>query len=198
MDVEISEGARGTTDLVPGPPVTFGQDLVQVPDEITADTPEKSRLRKQVSDLVDALQCEENKVHQEIHEVKVDAGEKVKALLKDQQANFKRVATEYEQHARDICEKEVAETRADIHGQAISAINERERRLAEEHVRLTQLKEDLAKAHSAVGTEASQKTQIIAEDENAITKAAVGDYQPGGADHARAELPDKSALLRAF
>ena len=63
MDVEISEGARGTTDLVPGPPVMFGQDLVQVPDEITANTPEKSRLRKQVSDLVDALQCEENKVH---------------------------------------------------------------------------------------------------------------------------------------
>ena len=82
MDVEISEGARGSTDLVPGPPVMFGQDLVQVPNEITADTPEKSRLRKQVSDLVDALQYEENKVHQEIHEVKVDAGEKVKAFLK--------------------------------------------------------------------------------------------------------------------
>ena len=64
-----------------------------------------------------------------------------------------------------MCEKEVAETLADIHGQAISAINERERRLAEEHVKLTQLKEDLAKAHSAVGTEASQKVQIIAEAE---------------------------------
>ena len=96
MDLEISQGARGTTDLVPGPPVMFGQDLVQVPDEIVAETPEKSRLRKQVSDLVDALQYEENKVHQEIHTVEVDAGEKVKALLKDQQANFKRVATEYE------------------------------------------------------------------------------------------------------
>ena len=130
MDVEINEGARGSTDLVPGPPVMFGQDLVQVRDEITADTPEKSQLRKQVSDLVDALQYEENKVHQEIHEVKVDAGEKVKAVLKDQLANFKLVAIDYEQHARAICEKDVAETRADIHGQAISAINERERRLA--------------------------------------------------------------------
>ena len=135
-----------------------------------AETPEKSRLRQQVSDLVDALQYEENKVHQAIHEVKMDAGQKVRALLQDRQDNSKRVATEYEQHARDICEKEVAETRADIHGQAISAINERERRLAEEKVRLTQLKEDLAKAHSAVGTEASQKTQIIAEAENAIQR----------------------------
>ena len=69
-----------------------------------------------------------------------------------------------------MCEQEVASTRADIHGQAISAINERERRLAEEHVKLTQLKEDLAKAHSAVGTEASQKAQIIAEAENAIQR----------------------------
>ena len=72
-----------------------------------------------------------------------------------------------------MCEQEVANARADVHGQATSAINERERRLAEEHVRLTQLKEYLAKAHSAVGTEASQKTQIIAEAENAIQKAAV-------------------------
>ena len=90
MDVEISDGARGSTDLVPGPPIVLGSDLdlVQVKHEITADIPEKSRFRQLVSDLVDALQYEENKVHQEIHEVKVDAGEKVKAILKDQQANF--------------------------------------------------------------------------------------------------------------
>lgn len=95
MDVEISDGARGSTDLVPGPPVVFGPntEFDQVKHDRTADTPEKSRLRQHVSDLVDALQYEENKVHQEIHEVKVDAGEKVKAILKDQQANFKRVAT---------------------------------------------------------------------------------------------------------
>ena len=56
-----------------------------------------------------------------------------------------------------MCAKEVAEARADVHGQAISAINDRERRIAEEHNRLNQLKDDLAKAHSAVGTEANQK-----------------------------------------
>ena len=64
--------------------------------------------------------------------------------------------------------KEVAEASADVHGQAISAINDRERRIQEEHNRLNQLKDDLAKAQSAVGTEANQKAQIIAEAEEAI------------------------------
>ena len=61
----------------------------------------------------------------------------------------------------------LAEARTDVHGQAISAINDRERRIQEEHNRLNQLKDDLAKAQSAVGTEAHQKAQIIAEAEEA-------------------------------
>ena len=69
-----------------------------------------------------------------------------------------------------MCAKEVAEARADVHGQAISAINDRERRIAEEHNRPNQLKDDLAKAHSAVGTEANQKARIIAEAEEAIQR----------------------------
>ncbi len=174
MDVEISQSARGSNDLALGPPapVVYGQDLVQAPayEIAVAETPDKSRLKKQVSDLVEALNYEENMVHAKIHEVKLDAGTKVRQILKDQQDNFKRVATEYEQYSRDMCEKEVAEARADVHGQAISAINDRERKLAEEHVRLGQLKDDLAKAHSAVGTEASQKAQIIAEAEDAIQR----------------------------
>ena len=109
-------------------------------------------------------------VHHKVHEVKVDAGTKVRQILKDQQENFQRVATEYEQYSRDMCAKEVAEARADVHGQAISAINDRERRIAEEHNRLNQLKDDLAKAHSAVGTEANQKARIIAEAEEAIQR----------------------------
>ena len=58
--------------LNPLVPVAYGQDLVPVqPNEIAvAETPEKTKLRKQVSDLVDALQYEENMVHHEIHEVK--------------------------------------------------------------------------------------------------------------------------------
>ena len=73
-------------------------------------------LKKQVSDLVEALHYEEHMVHHKVHEVKVDAGTKVRALLKDQQDSFKRVATEFEEYSRDICAKEVAEARADVHG----------------------------------------------------------------------------------
>ena len=56
MDVEISNAARGSADLMPAPPVTYGQDLVQVSKEIVAEISEKSRLRQPVSDLVEALQ----------------------------------------------------------------------------------------------------------------------------------------------
>ena len=38
MDVEISQVARGSTDLVPGPPATYGQDLAQVPPNEIAVT----------------------------------------------------------------------------------------------------------------------------------------------------------------
>ena len=88
MDVEISQVARGNAGLLlePPVPVIYGQDLVQISNEIAvAETPEKSKLRKQVSDLVDALQYEENEVHKEIHEVKQDAGQKVRQLLQDKQ-----------------------------------------------------------------------------------------------------------------
>ena len=93
MDVEISQSARGSTDLAlePPVPVTLGQDLVQVPahEIAVAETPDKRRLKKQVSDLVEALNYEENMVHVKIHEVKLDAGTKVKQILKDQQITSK-------------------------------------------------------------------------------------------------------------
>ena len=57
MDVEVGEGARGSSDLVPTPAPRL--DMAQVNPEKAADTPEKAHLRRQVSDLVDALQNEE-------------------------------------------------------------------------------------------------------------------------------------------
>ena len=137
MDMEIVTADQNrnyggsSTDLVAGQPVPIvqGQELAQRPayEIAVAETPEKRVLKKQVSDLVEALHYEEHMVHHKVHEVKVDAGTKVRALLKDQQDSFKRVATEYEEYSRDICAKEVAEARADVHGQAIAAINDRER-----------------------------------------------------------------------
>ena len=63
MDVETSQVARGNAVLSVEPPVpvTYGQDLVQLNlNEIAvAETPEKTKLKKQVSDLVEALNYEE-------------------------------------------------------------------------------------------------------------------------------------------
>ena len=89
MDVEIITAARGSNDLVvelPGP-VFSGQELAHRPayEIAVAETPEKRVLKKQVSDLVEALNYEENMVHTKIHEVKLDAGTKVRQVLKDQQ-----------------------------------------------------------------------------------------------------------------
>ena len=84
MDVEISPAARGSADLIvelPAP-VFSGQELAQRPahEIAVAETPDKRTLKKQVSDLVEALHYEENMVHDKIHEVKVDAGTKVRQI----------------------------------------------------------------------------------------------------------------------
>ncbi len=62
MHVENSQVARGSVvlQLEPPVPVVYGHDLVQVAHEIAvAETPEKSKLKKQVCDLVEALSFEE-------------------------------------------------------------------------------------------------------------------------------------------
>ena len=56
MDVEVGEGARGSSDLVPTPAPRL--DMAQVNPQRAADTAEKTHLRRQVSDLVDVLQYE--------------------------------------------------------------------------------------------------------------------------------------------
>ena len=62
MDMEIITAARGSDDLVvelPGP-VFSGQELAYRPayEIAVAETPEKRVLKKQVSDLVEALNYE--------------------------------------------------------------------------------------------------------------------------------------------
>ena len=136
-DQDINYGGNSNDQAV-GTPVpndeVKGQELsLRQPNEIAvAETPQEKTLKKQVSELVQALNFEEQVVHQKVHEMQVDAGTKVRQILKDQQDRFHRVATEYEEHARDVTTKEVAEARADVHGQAISAINDRERRIHED------------------------------------------------------------------
>ena len=158
----IEEGARGSFDLAPAPEQAQAQEL--------ADTPVKVQLRREVGQLWDAPQHEETNVHNEIHEIKVDSYSKVKVLLTDQWESFQRTAGEYEQQAKDICQKAVAETRANIHSEAVSAINDREHQLKEERNKLNKLRSDLVQARSHANYEASYKNEVIKEAENAIQK----------------------------
>jgi len=112
MDMEIITADQNRNyggsshDQAVGTPVPTdqveGQELsLRQPNEIAvAETPEEKTLKKQVSELADALNFEEHMVHHKVHEVEVDAGTKVRQILQDQQDNFRRVATEYEEHAR--------------------------------------------------------------------------------------------------
>ena len=59
----------GSSDLPPAPERAQAQEL--------ADTPVKAHLRREVGQLWEALKFEETNVHQEIHEIKVDAYKKV-------------------------------------------------------------------------------------------------------------------------
>ena len=162
-----------SNDQAVGTPVRVeGQELsLRPPSEIAV--PEMTReqvLINQVSALAEALNFEEQVVRHRTHEVQVDAGNKVRHLLKDQNDRFRRVATEYEEHARELTEKEVAEARADVHRQAITAIEDRERRIQEDSNRLVQLTHDLVAAQNAVELEATRKAQIIADAEEAIQR----------------------------
>ena len=67
-----SDQAVGT----PVPDDVKGQELsLRQPNEIAvAETPEEKRLKKQVSELVEALNFEEHVVHHKVHEMQVDAG----------------------------------------------------------------------------------------------------------------------------
>ena len=130
-DQSAKYGGKGNDQVVGTPEPTEGQDLsLRPPSEIAV--PEATREREllnQVSALAEALNFEEQVVHHRTHEVQVDAGNKVRRLLKDQNDKFHRVAAEYEEHARDVTEKEVAEARAHVHRQAITAIADRERQI---------------------------------------------------------------------
>ena len=60
--------ARGSTDLAPAPQPVQAHPL--------ADTPVKVHLRRELGEYKEALIQSQTQVHREIHEVKVDAGNK--------------------------------------------------------------------------------------------------------------------------
>ena len=174
-DQNAKYGGKGNDQAVGTPEPVEGQELsLRHPSEIAV--PEATRERElldEVSALAQTLNFEEQVVHHRTHEVQVSAGIKVRRLMKDQNDRFHRTAADFEERARQVTEIEVAEARADVHRQAITAISDRERRIQEDSNRLVQLTHDLVAAQNAVEIEATQKALIIADAEEAIQRQRV-------------------------
>ena len=174
-DQNAKYGGKGNDQAVGTPEPAEGQELsLRHPSEIAV--PEATRERElldEVSALAQTLNFEEQVVHHRTHEVQVNAGIKVRRLMRDQNDKFHRTAADFEERARQVTEIEVAEARADVHRQAITAISDRERRIQEDSNRLVQLTHDLVAAQNAVEVEATQKALIIADAEEAIQRQRV-------------------------
>ena len=102
VDQSAKHSGIGNDQAIGTPVPDEGQDLsLCLPSEIAV--PEASREREllgEVSALAEALNFEEQVVFHRTHEVQVDAGNKVRHLLRDQNDTFHRVAAELEERAR--------------------------------------------------------------------------------------------------
>ena len=139
VDQNVKHSGISNDQAVGTPEPVEGQEFsLRHPSEnAVPETTRERELLQQVSDLAEVLNFEEQVVHR-CTEVQMDVGNKVRNLLKYQNDKFHRVATDNEEHARQLTEKEVAEARADVHRQAITAIEDRERRIQEDSNRLVQ------------------------------------------------------------
>ena len=150
----VGQGVRGSSDLAPA-------HQLEAQSHPLADTLVKVHLRKEVGEYREALIQSQTMVHQEIHYAKVDACNKAKALLKDQRHSFEENASEFDQQAKDVCQQEVAETRANIHTEANSAINDASNNLKKNEINSKNFGQISPRPKSQVQCEASYKNHVI-------------------------------------
>ena len=90
------------------------------------ETPEEASLRREVTQLRDHLVHIEVEAESYVKEVKVDAYGKAKTMLVDQTTNFERATAKYEEYARGVCQKEVAQSKTGIYSEVVSAIQHKD------------------------------------------------------------------------
>ena len=87
----VDQDPRGSLDLAPTMTVTpnlLGATLSVSQSHPLSDTPVKVHRRREIGEYREALSKSHTQAHQEIHEIKVDAAQNVKALLKNQREGF--------------------------------------------------------------------------------------------------------------
>ena len=110
---------------------TAGRDVQHQVQTGVALSPDKATLKSEVSQLRDHSFFCTRVGREQCEGLKVSAMDKAKALLADQRAGYQQSACEHEAVAQDICEAEVAQTRAFIVGEAVSVISQKDAQLSE-------------------------------------------------------------------
>ena len=127
---------------------------------------------------------------------------KVKHIIADQKAQFEQTAQHYEQVARDEVAAQVAHNKAEVVAEAMSAIGDRDTRIADTTSQLASLRVNLDKANvwaqaelnkasqdksDASGAMAQQKETIVKEAEEVMSNLS------RNAESAIANLPARLA-----
>jgi hypothetical protein len=141
--------------------------------QVLSETPEKANLRSEVYQLRDTLQNTEVEANAVVNNVRRDVIQRAEALLNDQRSSFERTAGEFEEKARDICKVEVAQGRASIEGEALSALQQRDTSLRLESNSVMDLRSHLSSAQQTALEESEKKRRIIVEAENALNQQKV-------------------------
>ena len=118
--------------------------------DLSSQSPTKTQLKEAVEYLEEkvghAQVLAEEYVQAKVQDVKQDAMAKAKHLLADQKAQFERTAQHYEQVSRDEVTAQVARNKAGLVSEAMSAIGERDLKLAETTSQLADLRSHLDQA----------------------------------------------------
>ena len=138
--------------------------------QLAAETPVNASLRREAAQMTDQLVFTELEAESFAKDVQVDAMEKARALLADQRANFERTANQFEEHARDVCENEVAQRKAELTSGTVPAPQQKDDLLNNEASSFADLRHRLSHAQKMANEEAEQKTQVIGEARNALNE----------------------------
>ena len=134
-------------------------------------------LESEVSTLKSSLLGTRSEAQAYAESIQEQARRKARELHESQTKHFEKRAAEYEEEARDIFQREVAQTEADIVAQAESALQARDRALQVEQNSIENLRSHLLHAQSVATAEATELEKVISEAREA--------FQAQGATHCK-------------
>ena len=136
------EGAEGNlSQLIPGAGGNPTQLVTGAEGDLllAEDTPERARLRSEVSALRASLDATTRHANEYTSELRSDLSQRAQQALSNQRAGFEQAAGQYEKEARDVIQAEVATERARITSEAHHHVYNASRQIRQEQVQLATL-----------------------------------------------------------